>query len=156
MSECQKFIEDFRTRLSTPLYLSLLPSDTRPRTATTNMSATLHKEVQAINLKYGGTTIVPTFKHQIWSLCIPHSQCRLLLHFPSSYTDAAPEIEGIEEDGESFFHTSETQNCSEYWQFEEPAKLALNRVFVPGQTCLDQLITEIERLAMGMKSGALR
>lgn len=120
------------------------------------MSATLHKEVQAINLKYGSTTIIPTFEHQIWSLCTPHSQCRLLLQFPSSYPDAAPEIKGVEEDGESFFHTNETQNCSEYWQFEGPAKLALSRVFVPGKTCLDQWITEIEILAMGMKSGALR
>jgi hypothetical protein len=77
------------------------------------------------------------------------------LAFSFLLTRCSPDIKGVEGDGESFFHTNKTQHCSEYWQFEEPAILALNRFFVPGQTCLDQWITEIEKLAMGTKSGAL-
>jgi hypothetical protein len=116
------------------------------------MSAILHKEVQTINLKYGGTTIVPTFEHQTWSLFTPTSRCRLLLEVPASYPDSPPEIVGAEKDGESFSYAGEGRFSAKYGKFAHLAKMALDRVFVAGRPCLDMWITEIERLMLGMKA----
>lgn len=62
---------------------------------------------------------------------------------------------GAEKDGESFSYAGEAQFSAKYGNFAHLAKLALDRVFVPGRCCLGQWIMEKERLGMGMKFGSV-
>lgn len=100
------------------------------------MSEDLRNEVEAINSIYGDESLTLTPDDNVYILNLPEQAASLRIQFPPEYPSIPPIVVGTQSSGE---HTRKGEAAHTLEIFKD----AIERLFVPGEVCLFDVIEEV-------------